>query len=371
MRREIGYLFGAAALGSTLALAVAQPRAARAAAPVTIEKGLLGIRILQSYRDVFRKFGPPTRVYRSGETIDMVEALDAQGMPTGGIIGLGGTGQANRGVARGGPGMPGMGYPGMAPGMPGAGFRPPGAGMGGRGIGAPSGPPPGMMGGYPGMMGRGPGMSGPPPGVFQGYGYPGMAGRPGGMSGGPPAGMMGGYPGMAGRPGMSATTGARNNTENEDTFRSAGGYMWTYLNPRTEHLYVFLFNNDGRVTAIQEFGRNGGTRTQRGIGLGSPVSAVYQAYGWPDDTDQEGNYLQLFYGPKAHVQFTTLNNKVVAITVVLSENMRYRHTGATGQGAGLGMGRGPSGAPGFGGRGPAMGSPGGFGGGRGKRGDIE
>lgn len=243
--------------------------------------------------------------------------------------------------------------------------------MGGRGIGAPSGPPPGMMGGYPGMMGRGPGMSGPPPGVFQGYGYPGMAGRPGGMSGGPPAGMMGGYPGMAGRPGMSATTGARNNTENEDTFRSAGGYMWTYLNPRTEHLYVFLFNNDGRVTAIQEFGRNGGTRTQRGIGLGSPVSAVYQAYGWPDDTDQEGNYLQLFYGPKAHVQFTTLNNKVVAITVVLSENMRYRHTGATGQGAGLGMGRGPSGAPGFGGRGPAMGSPGGFGGGRGKRGDIE
>src|SRR5579884_80172 len=320
MRREIGYLFGAAALGSTLALAVAQPRAARAAAPVTIEKGLLGIRILQSYRDVFRKFGPPTRVYRSGETIDMVEALDAQGMPTGGIIGFGGTGQANRGVARGGPGMPGMGYPGMAPGMPGAGFRPPGAGMGGRGIGAPSGPPPGMMGGYPGMMGRGPGMSGPPPGVFQGYGYPGMAGRPGGLPGfsgaGRPGGlpgMSGGLPGFAGAPGLpSLGAGAAENAQPEEAQKET---TWWYRYPQKGLYYSVLFNKDGRVIQIQEFGWKGGGKTRRGIGLGSSLGQIIAKYGWSTNGTPSGEDLMLRYGGRDQVMFQLHDNKVVGITV--------------------------------------------------------
>ncbi len=323
MQRGIGTVLGLAALGgSLLGLSTV-----RAAGQVNIEKGLLGIRILQTYRDVYRKFGQPDRVYRTDQVVDLVEALDAKGNPTGGIRGLdlnaAQTAQNNRG------GMPG--YPGLG-----------GRGMGGPPFGA------GGPGGYPGMGGRG--MGGPP-------GYPGMSGAP--FGGGRPAGLpgaggapfgAGGYPGMGGNNGIgSRRTGqaATGGPGGEETFRDSGGYVWAYFNPKQELVYTFIFNNDGRVEIISEYGRSGGDRTQKGIGLGTSAQAVYNAYGWPSSTEQNGRYFSLFYGPTHHVQVTLLNNKVVGVSVMLREDQKIIR---------IDRGGGPNSTP-FGGRGPMGGRP--------------
>ncbi len=83
MRRAIGFLASVGALGL---IALAQAAPARAAS--TIEKSLLGVRILQTYREVLAHYGAPTRVYRLGETIYIQEDTDADGKLTGGIRAL-------------------------------------------------------------------------------------------------------------------------------------------------------------------------------------------------------------------------------------------------------------------------------------------
>jgi hypothetical protein len=340
MRRGIRGLIGLTAAASALAVIPSVSRAA------SNEKGLLGIRILQSYRDVYRKYGQPDRVYRRGEVVDWVEAVDARGNPTGGIRGL------DRGAAaQGFPGGRGNPLPAGAPGMARGGY--PGA-MPGVG---PGGMAPGMMNdlaamGVPGMP-AGPNMQG---GMAGRGGLPGFAGgRPAGMPGAMP-GMPGSYPGImgGGRTGTNALGGG-------NTFLDSGGYIWVYFSPKKELLYEFYFNRDGRVEIIAEYGRIGGGRTQRGIGLGSSLQNVYNVYGWPSDTDQNGRYFTLFYGPSAHAQFMVINNKVVGIGVMLREDQKITmfdrgNQSNTGFGAGRpGM---QGGMPGRGGYPGMMGGPG-------------
>ncbi len=297
MQIRFGRIGSVVALSAALSLGIAHTPA-QAAPP---DNALLGVRLMSTYRDVLHKLGQPHEIQEGAPVTPA--APNTPGQPG----------------ARG-PGMPGMGYPGMAPGMPGAGFRPPGAGMGGRGIGAPSGPPPGMMGGYPGMMGRGPGMSGPPPGVFQGYGYPGMAGRPGGLPGfsgaGRPGGlpgMSGGLPGFAGAPGLpSLGAGAAENAQPEEAQKET---TWWYRYPQKGLYYSVLFNKDGRVIQIQEFGWKGGGKTRRGIGLGSSLGQIIAKYGWSTNGTPSGEDLMLRYGGRDQVMFQLHDNKVVGITV--------------------------------------------------------
>src|SRR5207253_995734 len=159
---------------------------------VAVEKSLLGIRILQSYKDVFRKYGQPNRVYRVDEMVDLVEATDSQGRLTGGIRGLGDEMQSAGNTNP---------FAGRAPGTP---------------------------GGFPGM--------------------PGAMARPGGLPGFPGAaapGFPGGMPGTA-----MASNNANNPNVNQDTFASAGGYIWVYFFPKKELVYEFIFNADNRVEII-------------------------------------------------------------------------------------------------------------------------
>jgi hypothetical protein len=337
MAQKFALLGGLAAMSGLLLLAPAQPLSA-AKRPVSIEKELLGIRILSSYRTVLAKYGQPTRIYRSGEVVSLVGATDANGNLTGGVLGLGDE------VGNGG--MPGMGGGPM--------------GMARRGMG---GGPMGMSGGsgMPMGMNRGPmGMAGGPMGMG-GSGMPmGMAGGPMGMGRGMSGAPMGsGMPmGMAGR-GMGGSSGALGgglgaaSGQGSETFGDSGGFQWVYFYPKQELVYWFVFNKDGRVEAILERGRYLGQKTSQGLGLGAPVKSVYNSYGWPDTIEQQGPTLALRYNVKHHVQFNVLNNKTTAIAVFLSETQRY-FSDENSSGGGPGMGGRGMGGPGLAG-GPGRG----------------
>lgn len=140
MRRRMELIVGMAAACGLLML---MPQPSRAAG---VEKSLLGVRILQTYREVLKIYGAPTRVYRLTEKVLVVESLSPDGDLTGGIRSL------SEGVAGGGGGpsasggMPGgEGGPGSGGGMPSAGRK------GGGGPGGPGGP----GGGSPGGIGGG------------------------------------------------------------------------------------------------------------------------------------------------------------------------------------------------------------------------
>jgi hypothetical protein len=314
MRKGIGFLVSATALYGVLACAPVQ-----AASPPAAEMSLLGIRILQGYNEVLKKYGTPTRVYSLGAPIDFVAALDGEGNPTGGIRGFGDDASAMTVSA------PGFGGRGMMGGPP------PGA-MGGYGAmnqmmarrGQMAGG--GMSGAFPGGAGPGGIGGGPPPGVYGGMsGYGAMMYRGRGMMGtANPEGIGprgGGLPG--GNTGGSSLGG--------DTFADAGGFVWVYFYPKKELVYQFTFNKDGRVEVISQYGRYMGQPTRRGVALGRAVNTVYAAYGWPDATEQQGNNLALNYAPKYHVQFILLNNKVTGISVVLREHQDITYPGMTSQ----------------------------------------
>ena len=293
-----------------------------------IEKSLLGIRVLQSYKSVLARYGQPTRVYRLGETLEFVHEMDANGKYTGGISGL--VDMANAMGATGGSGKQG-GPPG--------GYSPPGGG-GGRQGGPPSGY--GPPGGYspPGGGGGGGRQGGPP----SGYGPPGGYSPPGGGGGGADAGGGG-------------LNGA--NAQQDNTFKASGGYLWVYVYP-DKRASVFLFNKDGRCEAILQLGRFNGQATSRGITLGSPIADVYRTYGWPESSEYSPVSISLYYNDKYHLQVEVLNNKVVGLLVCLSEDQKYKIAKADGGGTGGGQGGAPGGQSGGGG-----GRPGGKGGGGG------
>ena len=317
MRKGMAVLIGASLLsGLLLANAKpslgagtrkARPRAAAARVGV-IEKSLLGIRMLASYKSVLNLYGQPARVYQKGEFVEYAWKSDANGNNTGGIQGFSDTvNAASSGRPGGGPGMPG-GMPGMPSGMPG--------GMPGMPSSMPGG------GGMPGMRPGGGGMPSGMPGMRPGGG--GMPGMPSGMPGMRPGGMSSG--GGGGLNGAADASG-------QPTFAQSGGFSWVYFFPKQELAYQFHFNRDGRVVAISESGRYLGQRTSRGIGLGDPAKNIYSAYGWPDETMAQAIGLSLNYNRRRHVQFGLLNNKVFNITVFLNETDVFQLI-STGQGGG-------------------------------------
>ena len=116
MFKKLAALCGLTILGGLLAGAPLPRASAKVGA---IDKELLGIRLLQSYKSVLQLYGQPTRIYRIDEAPLLIPALDASGKETGGIKGLGDSSQSGGAPGGGGPmGMPGSGGP---MGMPGSG----------------------------------------------------------------------------------------------------------------------------------------------------------------------------------------------------------------------------------------------------------
>lgn len=117
MQSRIGLVCGLS-LGICLVSVVAGT--ALAAKPVAIEKELLGVRILQNYRQVLARYGAPTRIFRATETVHYLEATNLQGDATGGILGIQDTSSAGGGGGGGNYPGAGGGYPGSGGGLPGS-----------------------------------------------------------------------------------------------------------------------------------------------------------------------------------------------------------------------------------------------------------
>ena len=362
MRKQLGLLIGLAVIGG-----IALPASGGGGAVVSMEKSLLNVRILQSYKKVLARYGQPNRIYQRNEAFDFIPAVDSKGNPTGGVKGLADMEQpaAPRTNTAGiGGGMPGMAGGGMgAPRMGGM--------MGGGKMGAMSGGMGGSMGMMSGSMGGAPRMSGmgSMPGMMGGsMGAPrmsGMGGSMGMMPGAPPPGAMSG--GGGAMMGGGAAQGG-------EGYRASGGYVWVYLFQDKELAYTFHFNKDGRVEMIGEFGWRLGIPTSKRLKLGDPVKNVYTTYGYPDNMIQQGDVLTLLYNQKHHAQFDIQNNKVTGIAIFLHESQKFergaggtasggvgRIAGAGGvgelRGAGggaVGGGRRPSGGGGVGGTGSVI-----------------
>lgn len=303
MYKKLAALCGLTILGGLLAGAPLPRASAKVGA---IDKELLGIRLLQSYKSVLQLYGQPTRIYRIDEAPVLIPALDASGKETGGIKGLGDSSQSGGSPGGGGP----MGMGGSPMGMPGSG-----------------GP---MMPGSGGPM------------------MPGGKGKGGGM----------GMPGSGG-----PTGGAGGSSDKPETFAEAGGFIWVYYYAHDELAYIFFFNHDGRIEMISEHGRYKGKPSSRGVHLGDQAKSVYNTYGWPDTVEPQSTTIALNYNLKHHVLFNVLNGKVSAISVILKET-EYPHligVDSNGGGGAPGMGR-PGGPPmggGTGGRKSGGGGPGG------------
>ena len=124
MQRNIGLVCG---LSLGVCLTALVYGSARAAKPVAIEKELLGVRVLQNYRQVLARYGAPTRIFRATETVNYIEATSLTGESTGGILGI----QDSTSGGGGGGGAPG-GMPGSSGG---GGAYPSSAGAAGGGGG--------------------------------------------------------------------------------------------------------------------------------------------------------------------------------------------------------------------------------------------
>jgi hypothetical protein len=304
MQTRFGRIGGVTVLGAAMAMAVSSAHAAPALrAP---EKSLLGISLLGRYSDVLRKFGQPNEI-QVGSPAPPAQAA----------------GNAAAGVA--GSGMMGGPPPSM---MGGSGnmyaqmMRNQGRGM----AGAPAGVM-GAYGGYGAMMMARQGQGGAPAG-----GLPGFA-SPGGVGGGPPPSMMGGSGNMyaqmmrnqgrgnamfgAGRMGGPAgiAAGANANAVPEAESETT----WWYHFPKQGLHYAFLFNKEGRIIQIQQYGWKGAAygRTRQGVMLGSDLSQVVHGYGWSQDGGSSGKNLVLVYGGREKLAFQLVNNKVVGITLGL------------------------------------------------------
>ena len=323
MRNRFGRVSGAVAAATAFgvigaAAAVAQPSSKS-------ETSLLGVTLLKSsYRDVLKRFGRPDEIQAGGPYVPS-EGAPSSHAPTGG-----GGGQA----MMGGPGMPGMsGGPGGGGGggkkaTSKTGFL----GRSGTGASGPAGAP--GMPGYPGM--GGPGMMGGPglPGFSGGSpGYPGMSGgSPGypGMSGGSP-----GFPGTSGEGMGGATSGGAGNSGGASGGPAADAEApeyeatWWYHDKVNGLHKSFLFNKDGRVIQIQEYGydkNHKGSKTRQGVGLGSSFNTVLRNYGWSNDGANDGQNMIMRFGGENKVAFQLVKNVVVGITVAVVKNTHNAET---------------------------------------------
>ena len=83
-------------------------------------------------------------------------------------------------------------------------------------------------------------------------------------------------------------------------------------------LPIFLFNKDGRVIQVQEYGydkNHKGGKTKKGVALGSNLSNVLRSYGWSNEGTRSGDNLMMRYGRQFRVAFQMVKNTVVGITI--------------------------------------------------------
>ncbi len=321
MKKSQIVLSAVLAVAGTLAALPHGPAAAQGRI-VQPERKLLNVSLGRQFLDILRRFGQPTEV----QTV----ALSAAGEQ---LPGVGGGAGGEAGM----PGMPGMGgmmggYPGvgggMGPGGPmGMGAGPAGyPGLGGMGAGSSPGAPfggGGPFGGAGASAGVGAGAGGPlpPPPGFGGAGS--SPGAPGGMPG------MGGYPGM---PGMGGEGGAG----------MAGGpampeysnaILWVYKR-KDDARIEFLINEDGRVaqislaapatTAARVGASLPGSKTSKGITLGSNLTRVMDAYGYPERHRMLPGlrFYEVYYSKNYHAAFTfdtQRNMRCVRVTIALAD----------------------------------------------------
>lgn len=324
--RRTGRVWSAALLIGA-AVVVAQPASAQRDG---YERVLAGIRLNSSAKDVLRKFGNPNQIV-IGDVGMRVPQQGGQGGAPGGMMGgppggmgMGGppAGMMGRG---GGPIMGGPG--GNLPGGPnkgaGASMSATGGGMSSGGMSA------GGMGG--GMMGGGPPsgfMGGGPPSGMMGGGMSGSGPMGGGMMGGDLDGMGGGMMGGGVGPfGRNTSTTAR---QQEVTWIYNRKFKDVKGNTNVVS-YEFLIGPGGRVSQIRVLGYySKGTRTQRGVVLGSSYKDLVRLYGYPEEHILANGVLITSYKNKAHAQFQLIqskpgadpslqNYKIIAITIASVE----------------------------------------------------
>jgi hypothetical protein len=296
------------------------------------ERVLAGIRLNSTAKDVLRKFGNPNQI-----VIGDVGMRAPQG--GGGGAAAPGAGGMSGAIGNGPGAMMGGGRPGVGgmPSMGGSGGPP--SGMSGAGI---SGPPPGMMGGPSGMSGMmgGGGRGGSMGGM--GAGDDAMSpGGMGGMGGGPPAGMMGsGGMGGFGGQGMMGGGGPGVGPFGQTTSTAARQQEVTWIyNRKFKDVrgntnvvsYEFLIGPGGRVSQIRVLGYySKGTRTQRGVVLGSTYKDLVRMYGYPEEHVVNNGVLIASYKNRAHANFQLIqskpgadpslqNYKIIAITIASVE----------------------------------------------------
>ncbi len=243
------------------------------------EYKLFGIKLLSnSYKDVLRKYGKPDEIQVGGPS------LPVEGIPQG----------AQQNSAQGS----------FAPGGKGAG--------GGR---LPGGGPPAAAGG------------GIPPQYAQ-YARQGGGAMPGG--GGAPSssgGGGGGLPGFSGKQsdgdgGAPQGSGGGGNAGAQDSSEESKEVTWWYHDLRNGLHKSFLFNKDGRVIQIQEYGydqKRKGDRTRKGVGLGSNLNIILKQYGWSPEGTRSGDNLVMKYGNQYRVAFQLVKNNVVGITIAAGD----------------------------------------------------
>ncbi len=233
-----------------------------------LELTLAGIRLGGPAQTVLKRFGNPTRT-----TVGTVTVGSAY-------------------VASGIPGMPGtQATPGMGPMAALSGLTTGYADMLNSAMGG------GQLPGLPGMSA--PGMSSSP--SLPVPGLPTTGGMP--MSSGMP-----GLPGMLGT--LDGMQGGQVYTEEQVT--------WTYDLANGTTL-EFIVSESGRVIQITVGGDQpyAGSKTSKGIVLGSYYKDVIFKYGYPERHQPIGRFLRVSYADKHRAVFTFLGKKLVGITIAL------------------------------------------------------
>lgn len=239
------------------------------------EYKLFGIKLLtNSYKDVLRRYGKPDEIQAGGPS------LPVEGIPQG----------AQQNSAQGG-------------------FTPGGKGGGGGRLPAGGGPPASSGGGAPPQYAQ-----------YARQGAPGGGGAPSSSGGG------GGLPGFGGKQsdgdgGGSQRAGGGTANAQDSSEESREVTWWYHDLPNGLHK-SFLFNKDGRVIQIQEYGhdqKRKGDRTRKGVGLGSNLNSVLKQYGWSSDGTRSGDNLVMKYGNQYRVAFQLVKNNVIGITIAAGD----------------------------------------------------
>lgn len=125
-----------------------------------------------------------------------------------------------------------------------------------------------------------------------------------------------GYPGMPGMPGGPATPGGNPGDQQQSVVEEE--VTWTYdLSDGTT--LEFIISETGRIIQVTVGGDRPytGSRTSKGIKLGSSYKDVLFKYGYPEGHSYFGRFLRASYADKHRVVFTFLGKKLVGITIAL------------------------------------------------------